>query len=89
MELIHIVQLETAQFDNIIVVISFGHLQSQALPDVSGQTDIQSCTFKYMVNKRSGGCLSVTSRNANHLCIGVASCKLYFGNHRNILLFYF
>ena len=35
-EVIHIVQLERAEFDDIIVMMLFGYLQSQALADISG-----------------------------------------------------
>ena len=39
-ELIHIVELETAQLDDIILVRSFCHLEGKALSDISSQTYI-------------------------------------------------
>lgn len=54
-EVIHIVQLERTQFDDIIVMMIFGYLQSKALADVACQTYIQTCTLENMVNQGSGG----------------------------------
>ena len=48
-ELIHIVQLEGAEFDNIIVVLLHGHLQGKAVADVACQPYIQSRTLEDVV----------------------------------------
>ena len=58
-EVIHIVQLERAEFDDIIVMMLFGYLQSQTLADISGQSYIQICTLKDVVDQGSSRCLSV------------------------------
>src|SRR3712207_5230500 len=50
-EIIHIVQLKRTQFDNVVVMFFFGYLQSQALADVSCETDIESCTLENMIDQ--------------------------------------
>ncbi len=65
-EVIHIIQLERTQFDDIIVMMIFGYLQSQALANVACQTYIQTCTLENMVNEGSRGCLSVRTGDTDH-----------------------
>ena len=77
-EVIHIVQLERTQFDDIIVMMIFGYLQSKALANVACQTYIQTCTLENMVNQGSGGCFSVRTGDTNHFGISIASGKLNF-----------
>ena len=77
-EVIHIVQLERTQFDDIIVMMIFGYLQSKALADVACQTYIQTCTLENMVNQGSGGRFSVRTGDTNHFGISIASGKLNF-----------
>ena len=48
-EVVHVVQLETAQLDDIVFVRVFCHLQSQTLPDVSSQSGIIASLFENMV----------------------------------------
>ena len=88
-EVIHIVQLERAEFDDIIVMMLFGYLQSQALADISGQSYIQICTLKDVVDQGSSRCLSVGTGDTDHFCIGIASGKLDFGDNRCTLGFQF
>lgn len=50
-EVIHIIQLERAKFDNIVIVVIFGYLQSKAFADVACQTYVQTCAFENMVDQ--------------------------------------
>ena len=89
MKFIHVVELETAEFDDVVVKITFSHLICQALSDVSGQSHVQSCFLKDMVNQGSGSCLSITSGDANHFCIRITSCKFNFRNDGSTLILQF
>ena len=40
LEVIHVVALETAQFDHVARVRILGHLQGEAAPDVARQTNV-------------------------------------------------
>ena len=52
-EVIHIIQLERAKFDNIIIMVIFGYLQSKAFADVACQTYVQTCAFENVVDQGS------------------------------------
>ena len=75
-EVIHIVQLERTQFDDVIIMMIFGYLQSEALADVACQTYVQACALEDMVNQGSCGRLPVRARDTNHLGVRIASGKL-------------
>ena len=51
MELIHVVELEAAEFNDIIVIITFSHLISQTLPDIACQSHIQACFLEDVINQ--------------------------------------
>ena len=78
MELIHIVKLETAEFDDVIVIIVFSYLEGKTLSDVSCQSYIQSGFFKDVINQGGSGSFSIASRNTNHFCLCVSSGKFDF-----------
>ena len=82
-EVIHIIQLERAKFDNIVIVVIFGYLQSKAFADVACQTYVQTCAFENMVDQGSRTC------NTDHFGISIASGKLNLGDHRCALSFQF
>lgn len=75
MEVIHVVELETAQFDDVIGMRLFGDLQSQALPDVSGQSNVIAGILEYMEDEACGRCLSIAPGDAYHLGVGVTAGK--------------
>ena len=75
-EVIHIIQLERTQFDNIIVMVVFGYLQSQALADIACQTYIQTCTLEDMVDEGSRSRLPVRTGDTDHFGVRVTSGKL-------------
>jgi len=88
-ELIHIVQLEGAEFDNIIVVLLHGHLQGKAVADVACQPYIQSRTLEDVVNERGGGSLAVRTGDANHFGVCITSGELYLGDDGDAFFFQF
>ena len=51
MELIHVVELEAAEFNDIIVIVTFSHLISQTLSDISCQSHIQACFLEDVINQ--------------------------------------
>ena len=51
MKIIHIVQLEAAQLDYIVIIIAFCYLKSQTLTDVSGKSHVQSRFLKDMIDQ--------------------------------------
>ena len=88
-ELIHIIQLEGAELDNIIIVLFHCHLQGEAVADVSGQSHVQSRTLENVVNERSSGSLTVRTCNTNHFSVCITSGKFYLGDDRDTFLFQF
>ena len=88
-EVIHIIQLERAKFDNIIVMVIFGYLQSKTFADVACQTYVQTCAFENVVDQGSCCSLSVRTCNTDHFGISIASGKLNLGDHRCALSFQF
>ena len=86
-EIIHIVQLETTQLDDVVVVVTFSNLKSKALSDIAGQTYIQSCFLENVVYQGSRCSLSVASCNAYHFCIGISACEFNFRNNGSALCY--
>ena len=85
LELVHIVELETAQFNHIHIVVLGSHLQREAVAHVASQSHIQPCFPQNVIGEHGGSGLAVAAGDAHHLGIGVATCKLNFADNRNIL----
>ena len=81
-ETIHVVELETTQFDHIIIIMFGRYLQGEALSHIPGQTYVEAGFFQYMIRKKRRGSLPVAAGNANHSSIGIATGKFYFRNNR-------
>ena len=75
-EVVHIVQLEGAELDDIILVRILSHLQRQRVADIACETGIIACLLEDMIDQRGGGGLTVRTRDADHLRVGVPACKL-------------
>ena len=45
-EVIHIVQLEGTQLNDVVIMLLRGYLQGQAVADVAGEADVQACTLE-------------------------------------------
>ena len=88
-EVVHVVQLKTAQFDHVDRVRVFGNLQCQAVSYVSCQADIHSGFFQDVVCKHGSRCLTITSGDTDHFRVGVSSGKFYFGDDMRPLRFQF
>ena len=84
-EIIHIVELERRQFNNIVFVWLFCDLQGERMSNVSCQSGIVSGSLEYMVDERCRCRLSVRSRDANHLRVRVTAGKFYFADDMNAL----
>ncbi len=76
-EVIHIVQLEGTQLNDVVIMLLRGYLQGQAVADVAGEADVQACTLEDVINERGGCSLSVRAGDTDHLCVSVPSRKLY------------
>ena len=85
-EIKHIVELEAAQLHHIVVVVTLGHLQGQALAHIAGQPHVEAAPLQDVPGEHGGGGLAVAARDADHLGPGVTAGQLYFRNHRNLLL---
>ena len=75
-ELIHIIQLERTQFDDVVIMLVLGNLQSEAFADISCQSYVQSGTFKNVVDEAGGSRFSIRSGDTDHFGIGISSGKL-------------
>ncbi len=67
LEVIHIVQLETAEFQNMDVMVLRGHEHGVALPDVAAQPHVQTRLLEQVVDQRGRSGLAVASRDADLL----------------------
>ena len=78
LEIIYVVQLETAQFQYVDVVLFCSHLICITLAYVASETDVEAGILQQVVNQRSCGGLAVASGDADLLGCIVPSCKLDF-----------
>ena len=85
-EVIHIVQLERRELDDVVFMGFFCHLQSQRVADVASQSCVIASSLEYMIDEARCGGLSIGARDANHLRRGVAACKLYLADDGNACL---
>ena len=92
-EVIHIVQLEAAQLDDVVFVRVFCNLQGKAVADVPGQPGIIACIREDMIDEACRGRFPIAARDADHLGIGIPAgefnladnvCALFheFSDHR-------
>ena len=86
LELIHVVELETAQLDDIHVMMLGGHLKGEAAPHVTCQPDVQSGLLEDMICEFGRGGLTIAAGDAHHLGIGVSSSELNFAHDGDALL---
>ena len=85
LKLVHVVQLERAQLDDVVLMRVLGHLQCQTAPYVASQSGIVASRLEDVVNQRRGGGFAVAARDANHLRVGVTPGKLYFADDADAL----
>ena len=88
-EIVHVVELEGREFNDIVVMILMRHLQRQRIADVPCQTDIQTRLLQDIENQRSSGGLSIRTGDADHLCMRVTRRELNLGDDRCALCLQF
>jgi len=76
LEIVHVLELERAELDDVYVVVLAGHLQRQALADVAGQPYVVARVLEDVVGQQRSGGLAVAACDAHHLGVGVASGQL-------------
>ena len=64
-EVVHIVQLETAEFYHVPLVRALSHLERKAMANVSRQADIVACLAEDVIDERGRGRLAVAARDAD------------------------
>ena len=79
-EVIHIVELERREFNDVVFMRLFGNLQCQRVTDVSSQTGIVARSLEDMVDQAGCRGLAIRTRDTNHLRRGVTPSKLYLAN---------
>ena len=85
MEVIHVIQLETTQLYDVVIMRIFGHLKGQTPTDIACQSDIISRRFEDMKDERSGRGFAITARDTHHFGPRIASRKLYFADDMRAL----
>lgn len=70
-EVVHIVELERTQFDNVVLMRVLSHLQGQTLSYVSGETGIVAGTLEDVVYETCRCRLTITSCYTNHFRVGI------------------
>ena len=86
-EVIHIIQLEGAELDDIILMRIFSHLQRQRITDIACETCIVACLLEDMVDQTRGRRLTIRTRDTDHLRIGIPAGKLNLTDDVDSLLF--
>ena len=89
LEVVHVIELETTQFDNVDGVRIFSHLEGQAVPDVPGKPSIHSRLPEDVVSQHGRRRLAIAPGDTDHLGIRVPSGKFYFGDDRRTFLLQF
>ena len=84
-EFVHVVKLETAQLDDVVLVRSFCHLQRQTLADIASQSYIVSSRLDDVIDQRSSCGLAIATCDADHLGICISAGKFYFADDRSTL----
>ena len=79
-EVITVVQLETADFQDVIIELLSCHLQGVALAYVAAEADVQARLLEQVVDERGGSGLAVASGDADLLRAVVPCRELDFGD---------
>ena len=84
-EVVHVVELERTQFDDIVLVRFLSHLESKTLTDISGQSHVVSGTLEDVIDQRGGCRLAVAARDTDHLGVRISSCELNLADDMRVL----
>ena len=85
-EVVHAVQLERTEFNDVVVMFLSSYLQGQALADVTGQSHVKTGTLENVIDERSGCGLAIRSSDTNHLGISISTGELNFADDGCALL---
>ena len=66
-EVVHVVELERTELDDVVFVRILSHLQSKRASDIARQSGIVACHLEDMIDKRRGCSLAVRTGYADHL----------------------
>ena len=83
MEVVTIIQLETADFQHVPVIFVFNHEFGEAFAHVARQPHVQPGGLQQMVREQRGGGFAIGAGDGNDLGAGMARRKFDFGNDRN------
>ena len=86
LELIHVIQLETAQFNDVHVVMLGSDLQRQTTAHITCQAHVQTRFLEDVIGEFGRRCLAIAAGDANHLGIGVATRKFNLAHDGNFAL---
>ena len=79
-EVVHVVELERAQLNDVVLVGLLSHLEGQRVADVASQPGIVACSLEDVIDETGGRRLAVGTGNTDHLGVGIAACKLYLAD---------
>lgn len=89
LKVVHVVELETTQFDHVDGVRIFSHLKGEAVPDVPGKPCVHSRLPEDVVGEHGRRRLAVASGDTDHLGVRIPSGKFDFGDDRRTFLLQF
>ena len=89
LEVIHVVELETAQLHDIHIVFLRSHLQRKARPHIAGKTYVEARILQNVIGEHRCCRLAVAAGDANHFRIRIATGQFNFRNDGNAFRFYF
>ena len=84
-EVIHVVELETAEFHYVDIVRLACYLVCQRISYVAGQPGVDSGVGQYVVCQHGGGGFAVAACDTHHLGVGVSACQFYLADYRYVL----
>ena len=78
LKIVHAVELETAELQDVDVEVLGGHLVGVALADIASETYVEAGVAQHVVDQRGRGGLAVAAGDADLLGSVVAARELYF-----------
>ena len=66
-EIVHVIKLERAQFDDIILMRILCHLKGQGITYIACQSCIVACLLENMIDQRGCSSLTIRSCDTDHL----------------------
>ncbi len=77
------IQLETADFNDIPIMLFHGHLSSQTFAHIAGQGHVKSTRFHEVVCQQGGGRFSVRAGDGDYFTLGIPVTKFQLINDFN------